>query len=110
MQGSARKDGVFGAARVYTFTVPGPKWKSWFRALQGLQEFQRFVDRSHLKNLDKRVRSSSPVDQSFLVPVLCAYDEKNCSIALSHGLLPPKRIVVSPSLLEQRGKAGFPQG
>ena len=30
MQGSARKDVVFGAARVYTATVPGPKWKSWF--------------------------------------------------------------------------------
>ena len=29
VQGSARKDAVFGAARVYTFTVPGPKWKSW---------------------------------------------------------------------------------
>ena len=29
MQGSARKDVVCGAARVYTFTVPGPKWKSW---------------------------------------------------------------------------------
>ncbi len=29
VQGSARKDGVFGAARVYTVTVPGPKWKSW---------------------------------------------------------------------------------
>ena len=29
MQGSARKDVVFGAARVYTATVPGPKWKSW---------------------------------------------------------------------------------
>ena len=29
MQGSARKDVVFGAARVYTVTVPGPKWKSW---------------------------------------------------------------------------------
>ena len=29
MQGSARKDVVFGAARGYTFTVPGPKWKSW---------------------------------------------------------------------------------
>ena len=33
MQGSARKDVVFGAARVYAFTVPGPKWKSWFRTL-----------------------------------------------------------------------------
>ena len=32
MQGSARKDVVFGAARVYTVTVPGPKWKSWFSA------------------------------------------------------------------------------
>ena len=31
MQGSARKDVVFGAARVYTVTVPGPKWKSWFK-------------------------------------------------------------------------------
>ena len=31
MQGSARKDVVFEAARVYTFTVPGPKWKSWLR-------------------------------------------------------------------------------
>ena len=29
MQGSARKDVVFGAARGYTATVPGPKWKSW---------------------------------------------------------------------------------
>ena len=32
MQGSARKDVVFGAARGYTFTVPGPKWKSWLKA------------------------------------------------------------------------------
>ena len=31
MQGSARKDVVFGAALVYTFTVPGPKWKSWLQ-------------------------------------------------------------------------------
>ena len=30
MQGSARKDVVFGAARVYTVAVPGPKCKSWF--------------------------------------------------------------------------------
>ena len=30
VRGSARKDVVFGAARVYTFTVPGPKWESWF--------------------------------------------------------------------------------
>ena len=29
MQGSARKDVVFGAAGVYPVTVPGPKWKSW---------------------------------------------------------------------------------
>ncbi len=29
MQGSARKDVLFGAGRVYTVTVPGPKWKSW---------------------------------------------------------------------------------
>ena len=31
MQGSARKDVVFGAAGVYPVTVPGPKWKSWLR-------------------------------------------------------------------------------
>ena len=36
MQGSARKDVVFGAARVYTATVPGPKWKSWLKP----QEFR----------------------------------------------------------------------
>ena len=31
MQGSARKDVVCGAARVYIVVLPGPKWKSWFR-------------------------------------------------------------------------------
>ena len=36
MQGSARKDVVFGAARVYTVTVPGPKWKSWLRRIEHL--------------------------------------------------------------------------
>ena len=36
MQGSARKDVVFGAARGYTFTVPGPKWKSWLGPLVGM--------------------------------------------------------------------------
>ena len=35
MQGSARKDVVFGAARVYAFTVPGPKWKSWLKGAVG---------------------------------------------------------------------------
>ncbi len=30
MQGSVLKDVVFRAAQVYTVTVPGPKWKSWF--------------------------------------------------------------------------------
>ncbi len=34
MQGSARKDVVCGAARVYTFTVPGPKWKSWLESIR----------------------------------------------------------------------------
>ena len=33
MQGSARKDVVFGAAGVYPVTVPGPKWKSWLNGL-----------------------------------------------------------------------------
>ena len=36
MQGSARKDVVFGAARVYTATVPGPKWKSWLQPARDL--------------------------------------------------------------------------
>ena len=31
MQGSARKDVVFGAARVYTVAVLGTKWKSWLK-------------------------------------------------------------------------------
>ena len=35
MQGSARKDVVFGATGVYPVTVPGPKWKSWIRPLWG---------------------------------------------------------------------------
>ncbi len=34
MQGSARKDVVFGAAGVYPVTVPGPKWKSWLRCVK----------------------------------------------------------------------------
>ena len=39
MQGSARKDVVFGAARVYTATVPGPKWKSWLKpVLDGVRQ------------------------------------------------------------------------
>ena len=33
VQGSARKDVLFGAARVYPVTVPGPKWESWLRCL-----------------------------------------------------------------------------
>ncbi len=35
MQGSARKDVVFGAAGVYPVTVPGPKWKSWLKSVFG---------------------------------------------------------------------------
>ena len=39
MQGSARKDVVFGATRVYTVAVPGPKWKSWLKEVAAaLQE------------------------------------------------------------------------
>ena len=36
MQGSARKDVVFGVARVYPVTAPGPKWKSWLKTAQKL--------------------------------------------------------------------------
>ena len=36
MQGSARKDVVFGAARVYTVAVLGTKWKSWLLGLAQL--------------------------------------------------------------------------
>ena len=38
MQGSARKDVVFGAAGVYPVTVPGPKWKSWFKAIRLVEQ------------------------------------------------------------------------
>ena len=31
MQGSARKDVVFGTAQVYTVAVPGLKWESWLK-------------------------------------------------------------------------------
>ncbi len=48
MQGSARKDVVFGAARVYTFTVPGPKWKSWVATAD---EIQAVLERA--KTFDK---------------------------------------------------------
>ena len=44
MQGSARKDVVFGAARVYTVTVPGPKWKSWFE--RNLRRFEQKWERA----------------------------------------------------------------
>ena len=47
MQGSARKDVVFGAARVYTFTVPGPKWKSWVRLHQLSTSFKQNLVLSH---------------------------------------------------------------
>ena len=33
MQGSARKDVAFGPAPMYTVAVPGPKRKSWIRAI-----------------------------------------------------------------------------
>ena len=36
VQGSARKDVVFGAARVYTFNAPGPKWESWLNLHRSL--------------------------------------------------------------------------
>ena len=45
MQGSARKDVVFGAARVYTATVPGPKWKSWLKNRdEAVQVAERITD------------------------------------------------------------------
>ena len=44
MQGSARKDVVFGAARGYTFTVPGPKWKSWVTYSWGLPSNSSVAD------------------------------------------------------------------
>ena len=40
MQGSARKDVVFGAARVYTVAVPGSKWKSWLKTEIFSSEFK----------------------------------------------------------------------
>ena len=61
MQGSARKDVVFGAARVYTFTAPGPKWKSWFDPaprvpyLTGRSSFRR--TRCHTRRAEARFPS-----------------------------------------------------
>ena len=33
LQGLEKKDVAFGAVRVYTVTVPGPKWKYWLKLL-----------------------------------------------------------------------------
>ena len=56
MQGSARKDVVFGAARVYTVTVPGPKWKSWLKTIWGYNDNTRTrtVD-VHVSRLRKKL-------------------------------------------------------
>ena len=51
MQGSARKDVVFGAARVYTVTVPGPKWKSWLQRY--LDEFTFRFNRRKSRHVGK---------------------------------------------------------
>ena len=48
MQGSARKDVVFGAARGYTFTVPGPKWKSWLKPAATARMTQRVLGKRQL--------------------------------------------------------------
>ena len=55
MQGSARKDVVFGATRVDTVTVPGPKWKSWLNAFM----YEPILDMSDdsLKALYSEVRN-----------------------------------------------------
>ena len=62
MQGSARKDVIFGAARVYTVAVPGPKWKSWLKDLNSLRvthAHNLIVDRfRHFDLKDRRVREA----------------------------------------------------
>ena len=57
MQGSARKDVVFGAAPVDTVTVPGPKWKSWFKSMRQLTDAQAQL----LAALRRRVEDGEPL-------------------------------------------------
>ncbi len=49
MQGSARKDVVFGAAGVYPVTVPGPKWKSWVERVADQESFYASLGQSFLE-------------------------------------------------------------
>ncbi len=69
MQGSARKDVVFGAARVYTFTVPGPKWKSWLNCTNSTPRVvlcagQVNLGCRHVSRPNRNVPLVSPVEMS----------------------------------------------
>ena len=78
MQGSARKDVVFGAARVYTVTVPGPKWKSW------LEPLNRKIEQGPLK-LDEALSIAQQVAQ-----VIEAAHEKG----IHHRNIKPENLMV----------------
>ena len=66
MQGSARKDVVFGAARVYTFTVPGPKWKSWLDECRSI-DYPQANDVTFKKA--QRVRPN-PSEKQKILPIM----------------------------------------
>ena len=52
VRGAGRKDVVFGAARVYTVPVPGPKRQSWLRPCPRYPSFlNEFVHRDELYNV-----------------------------------------------------------
>ena len=56
---------VFGAARVYTFTVPGPKWKSWLRSLPGSRCSTTPVRRSAWRSYHKGIVARIGVETEF---------------------------------------------
>ena len=67
MQGSARKDVVRGAARVYIVVLPGPKWKSWLytKVAKTLDIYGRFgMTRRVFTGLSKALIASLNVPSS----------------------------------------------
>ena len=66
MQSLEKKDVIFGAGRVYTVVVPGPKWKSWVK--------YGFIDRRDYKvqwsSFDNDSEEHAIIDgaSSFILP------------------------------------------
>ena len=62
MQGSARKDVVFGAARVYTVAVPGSKWKSWLKRWSVTKRFKTAYNRATVRSKEKANKQPTAID------------------------------------------------